>query len=334
VPALGQPHARVVHLALGATDQVRPEEGVGQQDVDDDLRPRTLVGATSMYACRPTQDATEELRVTTSEAEVLELSGERTPVRQLVGDVIRHDYRSRYRSASLGLAWSVALPLLQGVVIAIVFSALVGGGKAKTYVPYVIAGMAAWSFLSTSISAASTTIVDGGAIAGRLYFPRLLLPAIPPTANLPGMIISLVIAEIINLGAGNPLHLSLLLLPALVVLAWVFVVSVSAVLSMMHVYSRDVRYVVQALTLILFYAAPIIYGLSARAGRRALPASLRPYVLANPATGIVQLSRYALTGHADYVGTALIATGAWTLLFVVLVLVVYSRFERISVDRL
>ncbi|MBV9291699.1 MAG: ABC transporter permease [Frankiales bacterium] len=281
---------------------------------------------------------------TAAEREVFELTGQRTPVHVLLRDVFRHrdllvmmarhDYRSRYRSASLGLMWSVSLPLLQGVVIAIVFSHLVGGGRAKAYVPYVIVGMSAWSFLSQTVTSASTSIVDSGAIAGRIYFPRLLLPAIPASANVPGLVISLLIAEVIALVTGAGLHLTLLLLPAVVVLAWILVVSIGAVMSMAHVYSRDVRYVIQALTLILFYAAPIIYGLSANGGRRALPASLRDYVIANPATGVVQFARYALTGHADYLGRSLLWTGGWTVLFLLATLVLYSRFERVSVDRL
>jgi ABC-type polysaccharide/polyol phosphate export permease len=280
----------------------------------------------------------------TSEADVLELTGERTRVTALLADLFRHrslltllarhDYRSRYRSASLGLVWSVTLPLLQGIVIAIVFSHLVGGGKAKSYVPYVIAGISAWNYLSTSVSSASTSIVDGGAIAGRLYFPRLLLPAIPPTANLPGLVISLSIAEVISLATGAGLHVTLLFLPAVAAMSWLLVVAVGSIMAMAHVYSRDVRYVVQAALLVLFYAAPIIYGLSSTSGRRALPESLRIYVLANPATGIVQFARYALSGHADYLGDALLWTGGWTLLLLLASVAVYARYERISVDRL
>lgn len=282
--------------------------------------------------------------MTAAEGDVLELTGERTPVRTLLGDVVRHrdllvlmakqDYSGRYRSASLGLAWSIGMPLLQGIVIAVVFSRLVGGGQIRTYIPYVLAGMAGWSFLQQSIVAGSTSIVDSGAIAGRIYFPRLLLPAIPATANLPSLVISLTIAEVIALITGSSLHLTLLGFPLVLGLAWLLVVAVGSLGSMAHVYSRDVRYIVQAGMLVLFYAAPIIYSLSDSGGRRALPADLRPFVLANPLTGVVQLSRWCITGGADYLGVSLIATGGWIVAFLAAVLVVYSRFERISVDRL
>ena len=275
---------------------------------------------------------------------VLELRGERTPLGQLVTDFWRHrdlvrmlarqDYRSRYRSASLGLVWAVVLPMLQGLVIAVIFSRLVGGGNAKHYVPYVVSGITAFSYFSSSLGAASTSIVDNAAIAGRIYFPRLVLPMVTATANLPGLVISTLLALGVGLGAGARPGWWLLLAPASGILSWLLVTSAGALLSILHVYSRDVRYVVQATTLVLFYATPVIYTLDANGGARALPASLRDFVLANPATGVVQLNRLALTGHAAYIGPALVVTACWVVVLVALTLLAYCRYERVACDRL
>jgi ABC-type polysaccharide/polyol phosphate export permease len=95
-----------------------------------------------------------------------------------------------------------------------------------------------------------------------------------------------------------------------------------------------VRYIVQAGLLILFYATPIIYFLEGTGSVRALPDSLLPFVLANPATGVVQLVRLALTGEASYVGTAVLVTCGWVVVLGVLVCAVYSRLERVACDRL
>ena len=214
---------------------------------------------------------------------VLELRGERTRLGTLVRDFVAHrdlvpmlarqDYRSRYRSASLGLVWAVVLPMLQGLVIAIIFSRLVGGGSSKTYIPYVVSGITAFSYFSSSLGAASTSIVDSAAIAGRIYFPRLVLPMVTPTANLPGLAISTLLALGIALGAGERPGWWLLLAPASAALSWLLVTMAGALLSILHVYSRDVRYLVQATTLVLFYATPVIYMLDGTGGARALPDS-------------------------------------------------------------
>lgn len=334
-------------LPLGAPPDVRPEERVGQQDVDVGLRmisvPKwdgsyvaTLAAPRMIGRASPVNPRTD--------SSVLELSGERTAVPVLLADFWRHrdllamlarqDYHSRYRSASLGLLWSIFLPLLQGLVIAVVFSRLIGGGQIGTYVPYVITGVTTYGYLSQSVTAASTSIVDNGAIAGRIYFPRLVLPTIAPSANLPGLCISLVIAEAVVLVAGGGLHPTLLLVPVAVLLVWLLATLAGALLTMLHVYSRDVRYVVQAGLLVLFYATPVIYFLAGTPGVRALPDALTPVVLANPATGAVQLVRLALTGEAAYVGTAVAVTAGWCAVLAVLVTVVYARRERVACDRL
>jgi lipopolysaccharide transport system permease protein len=275
---------------------------------------------------------------------VLELTGERTPVGALLRDFWRHrdlvtmlaqqDYRSRYRSASLGLLWAVFLPMVQGLVIAVIFSRLTGGGLTKLYVPYVICGVTAYAYVANSLNTASTAIVDNAAIAGRIYFPRLVLPLVTPSANLPGFTIASGLALVIALTSGARPGAWLLLAPAAIALAWFLAVAAGALLTMLHVYSRDVRYVVQAVTLVLFYATPVIYFLKGEGGIRSLPEGVRPFVLANPVTGVVQLDRLALTGHADFLGQALASTGAWLLVLVVLTLFAYSRHERVACDRL
>ena len=275
---------------------------------------------------------------------VLDLVGERTPVRVLLRDLWAHrdllallarqDYRSRYRSASLGLVWAVFLPLLQGLVIAVVFSRLTGGGLTKLYVPYVICGVTAYGYLSSSLTAASTSIVDGAAIAGRIYFPRLVLPTTAPTANLPCFAISIALSLVVTLLCGLRPGWHVVLLPAVVALAWALVTTAGALLSMLHVYSRDVRFVVQAGLLVLFYATPVIYFLEGRPGVAALPDGLVPFVLANPATGVVQLDRWVVTGDAAHVGTAVLVTLGWVLVLATATVLTYARRERIACDRL
>jgi ABC-type polysaccharide/polyol phosphate export permease len=57
-------------------------------------------------------------------------------------------------------------------------------------------------------------------------------------------------------------------------------------------------------------------------------------VLANPVTGVVQLFRKALLGHADYLGVAVVVTTAWVVGLVLATLFAYCRYERVACDRL
>ncbi len=247
--------------------------------------------------------------------------------RSLIAMLARQDFAARYRSAALGLTWTVALPLLQGVVLAIVFTRVVKVQTSVPYVGFVLVGIATWAYISASVGAASTAVVDGGALATKIYFPRLVLPAIAPTANLVGYAISMLVGVVVAVVQVRQVQPQVLLLPAAMALGYALVLVVSSLAALLHVYFRDVRYVVTAVLLVAFYGTPVIYPLELAGG-------LKPFVLANPATGVVQLTRWCVFGEADAVGAGLAWSVAWTAALAAVVLLSYARHERTACDRL
>ncbi len=268
---------------------------------------------------------------------MLELDGERTTVRLLVADLVRRrglvlmlarqDFAARYRSAVLGLAWTVALPLLQGAVLALVFTRVVRVHAPVPYAGFVLVGMASWAYLNGSLATASTSVVDGGALATKVYFPRLVLPAVAPTANLVGYVLSMAVAVAVGVAQTGAVHWQLLLLPVAMLLAYALTLAVSALTALAHVWFRDIRYLVTAVLLVAFYATPVIYPL-------ALAKGLRPFVLANPATGVVELARWCVFGRADSLPVAVAVTVAWLVGLTCVTVLAYARHERTACDRL
>ena len=170
--------------------------------------------------------------------------------RGLLVMLARQDFAARYRSAVLGLAWTVFLPLLQGAVLALVFTKVVQVPTTEHYAGFVLVGMATWGYLNGALSAASTSIVDGGALATKVYFPRLVLPSVAPTSGLDRL-------RAVDAGRGRsrprPSRRGALAAAAAarvaMALAFLFVTALSAVTALLHVWFRDVRYVVTALLL-------------------------------------------------------------------------------------
>ena len=276
--------------------------------------------------------------------EVLDLSGESTPIRALLSDLWRRrglitmlaarDFNARYRSAALGVLWSAAIPLLQAIVLSIVFTKLVRipvGGV--SYPVFILSGTVMWSFFSTSVNAGATVIVDQGQIAGKVYFPRLILSIVPPLANSVSFALSMLVLLPVMLVAGADLRPTLLLLPLAMLLMLVLVILIGSLTTLAHVYFRDMRYLVQAALLVLMYGTPVIYPLEV---------TLRPNVnpvfhwllLANPATGPLVLARWCVFGRGAYVPVAVASTLAWCLVLLVGALLAYRRHERVAVDRL
>jgi len=241
----------------------------------------------------------------------------------------RADFRVRYKRAYLGLVWAVLLPLVQATVLAAVFSHFVRlqHGAGANYAVFVLAGVLPWSYFASSVTAGSTAIVDGSDLTDKLWFPRAILPIASALANLVGLLVSMVALAAATLAFGVPLSPDLVLLVPGCVLLVLLTGALSLVLSALHAYFRDVRYIVQAALLIGFYVSPIIYP---------------PYLLQrysgfldfNPITGVLDVFRQA-TGQSDpHIGRALLVTFAVTIAATVIAVEAYRRHDRLFVDTL
>jgi len=267
-----------------------------------------------------------------------ELEGESTPVRVLVKQIwgcrglwamlARKDFFVRYRRASFGLLWAVVLPLLQAVVLAIVFSRV---GKIHTgninYIVFIFSGNISWNFFSTVFGAGSTAIVDNAAMTAKIYFPRALLPLVAAGSTLYGFSITVVILLGMCIVTGVPLGVSVLLLIPAIILMIVLAEAFALVFSALHVYFRDMRFVVSAMQTVWFYVTPIIYPLS-------LVGKLGTFLRINPVTGIVEMFRAATVGADPRWVASLWWTLGWTVGLLIIATLLHRRFNRVFADLL
>jgi ABC-type polysaccharide/polyol phosphate export permease len=266
------------------------------------------------------------------------LSGSVTPIselvggvwggRQLLGILARKDFYVRYRRASLGLLWAVGLPLFQALVLALVFSRVVRIHTGTNFAVFVLTGMVAWTYFSNTLSAASTAIVDGSGMSTRIYFPRVLLPLVSVVANLYGYAITLaillVLCPILGVGLGPGL---LWVVPA-TALVVVLTAGAGLVTSALHVYFRDIRYIITAAVIGWFYLTPIFYPLGLAHGL------LHAVVAANPVTGVVELLRAATAGADPGWGWTVVISVGWSILLVGVGMALHRRHNRLFTDLL
>ena len=273
----------------------------------------------------------------TARAEGFELRGETTPLvpwlrslwasRALTRVLARKDFLVRYRRASLGVLWAVGLPVLQAVVLAVVFSRVVRVETEAPYWAFVFSGLVPGAFVLSTVTAASTSIVDGSSLSSKVYFPRAVLPLATVLANLYGAVVSLVLLLLVVVLAGELEPRIVLLVPA-VLLAVALTVGGALVGSALHVTFRDTRYLLQAIGAVWLYATPIAYPLGL------LPGGLRAVVEANPATGVVELFRAATVGADPGWGTSLVWAVGWTVVLLVAGVLLHLRGDRTFADRL
>lgn len=266
----------------------------------------------------------------------LVLTGPKTPAldlvrrvaasRELIVTLGRKNFFVQYRRTSLGALWAVALPLLQALLFAVIFSRI-GRFSVHHYPVFVLSGMVGWTFFIGTLVPGTTSIVDNASLSSKVYFPRAVLPLSLCLGALYSFAASVLVVIVlgVSLDGGASIHI-LLLIPA-IVLDVGLTVSCCLALSVAHVYLRDTRYIVQALAVGWLWVTPVIYPLSAIHGW------VRALVEVNPVTGIVQLFHAAFSQSIGPAGP-IVGSLVWTAAIAALAVWLHARFDRVVSDLL
>jgi lipopolysaccharide transport system permease protein len=190
--------------------------------------------------------------------------GDLVRYRELFGNLFRRDVRAKYRGSVLGVAWTLANPVLLMGVYLLVFSVLwkTPFGSAGHYGLFLLVGLSAWIFFATSVQSASRSMLDNANLIRKTRFPRQLVP------------LSIVATHLISFAVMfvGLLALNFALLPRVRATEWLaipFALAVVAVtgglalaIASLDVLFRDIEFLVAALLLPLFFLTPILYPLS------------------------------------------------------------------------
>lgn len=251
--------------------------------------------------------------------------------REVLVMLAQKQFHVRYKRALFGILWAVAVPAIQAGTLAAVFSHFVHTRQGYSYPAYVVAAVFGWSYFGQTLATGSTAIVDGATLADKLWFPRSVLVISECLAALPGLFISMVLLLILLpiFGVGFAPH-TLFLIPA-VLLEVAFCTALTLCLSALHVYFRDVRYMIQASLLVLFYLTPVAYPQRRLGG-------LGQAMDFNPLTGLVNMFHLAAVGRPELwapdIGRSIAVTAGLTVVLAVVALEAHRRHDRLFVDLL
>lgn len=226
----------------------------------------------------------------------------------------------RYRQTVLGAGWVLIRPLLIMMILTVIFSRVAGlpsGG-----VPYpllVLAGLLPWQFFSTSITEAGNSLINNGNLIGKVYFPRLLVPASTIITALVDLMVSLgLLAGLLIWYAQAPTW-RLIVLPFFIMLSFAVALGCGLWLAALNVKYRDFRYIMPFIVQFGLYVSPVGFSIDA------LPESYRMLIFLNPMSGVIEGFRWAI------LGTPLAFQGAGLLTSILLIaslLFVGIRFFR------
>lgn len=247
--------------------------------------------------------------------------------RELLYFLTWRDIKVRYKQTLLGAGWAILQPLFTMVVFTIFFGRL--AKMPSDGVPYPIFAYTAlvpWTFFSYGFNQATNSVVAGGNLIKKVYFPRLVMPLSAVLGGLVDFLFAFVVLVAMTGYFGIVPSWRLLMLPIFVALVVITALSVALWLSALNVQFRDVRYIAPFIAQVWLFATPIAYPSSL------LSEPWRTVYGLNPMVGVVEGFRWAVLGTGPGPGPMMVVSSLVSLVLVVSGAYYFRRVERTFAD--
>jgi len=166
----------------------------------------------------------------------------------------------RYAQSAIGLGWAILQPAFQIAIFTLVFGQLARiNTDGIPHVAFYLATVAAWSYFSNAIMAATDSLVSNSSMLGKIYFPRVILPLSATLAALFDFAIAFFLSFLVLLVLGFVPGPAILMVPLLILMMAGSVLGISLWTSALAIQYRDVRYAMSFFIQLLMYASPVIY---------------------------------------------------------------------------
>jgi lipopolysaccharide transport system permease protein len=212
--------------------------------------------------------------------------------RELFAILAWRDIAVRYKQTVIGIAWAVVRPFLTMVIFTFVFSRLAKlPSEGNTPYPVLVfAGLLPWFLFSSILGEASTSLVNNAGLVGKVYFPRIIIPASAAVVALVDFGINLVLLIALMIWFGFWPDWKIVFLPGFVLLALLASLGPALFITALNVKYRDFRYIIPFIMQFGIYVSPV--GFSSAV----VPERLRLVYSLNPVVGIIDGFRWCLLG--------------------------------------
>lgn len=204
---------------------------------------------------------------------------------ELLWNLTVTELKLRYRNSALGFLWTILNPLFYLLILAVVFSQIIKL-RMEHYTVFLFSGLTSWMMIQQTVIIATSSIVNNQSLIRKVYIPKLVFPLSNALARYMDHAVLVLILLAFLPVFGMRLSWSLLFIPPIVLLHFVFSLGLSLLFAVAQIKVRDVQQIVSIVFQALFYATPVIYSLDL------LPERLRPVFLFNPVYYFVEGLRW------------------------------------------
>jgi ABC-type polysaccharide/polyol phosphate export permease len=182
--------------------------------------------------------------------------------RDLLYQLTLRDIRIRYKQAVMGFGWAVFLPalvVLAGVLVRGAMAYISGRELETAEIVGVAVKSVPWSFFVGAIGFATNSLTGNGSLVTKIYFPREVFPVGAVLAQTFDSTIGAIALVLVLPFLGVTFGWSVLWVPVLAVLLFLFTTAVGIFLACGNLFFRDVKYIVRVLLTFGIFFTPVFF---------------------------------------------------------------------------
>ena len=178
--------------------------------------------------------------------------------RFLFEELVKRDFKKKYKRTVLGMGWSLLSPLLLLLVMRLVFTNFFGR-EMEHYTTYLFCGNLIFIYFSEASTQGMQSLMENGKIFTKVNVPKYLFLLSKNVQTLINFAITLVIFFAFCVMDRITFTWKLICLIYPIVCLMLFNTGVGLILSALFVFFRDIQYLWQVFTRLIMYMSAIFY---------------------------------------------------------------------------
>lgn len=176
----------------------------------------------------------------------------------LFEELVKRDFKKKYKRTVLGMVWSILSPLLTLLVLKLVFTQFFGRNM-EHYTIYLFCGNLVFTYFNESTKEGMTSLMSNARIFTKVNVPKYLFLLSKNVQTFINFCLSMIIFVLFCILDHITFTWKLVFLLYPVAMLIMFNIGIGLILSALFVFFRDIQYLWNVFTMLLMYMSAIFY---------------------------------------------------------------------------
>jgi ABC-type polysaccharide/polyol phosphate export permease len=176
----------------------------------------------------------------------------------LFQELVKRDFKRRYKRTLLGMLWSMVSPLAQLLVMNLIFVNFFGN-TTPHFTVYLFSGILLYGYFNESTNAGMSSLEANAGIITSVRVPKWLFLLSKNVSGMLNVALAMLVFLLVCIIDGIRFHPGMLMILYAITFLTLFNIGVGFILSALRVFFHDIEYLYNILLLLLMYASAIFY---------------------------------------------------------------------------